>query len=368
MNARLSLPKRFQLARIRNASPGQSPGTVTASAGARRTSIDAIAFGEDGFNEEKDVSVARALEIKGTHRLVWIDFEGLADTELIRDVGAALGLHRLTLEDVVHPHQRAKVEYFKDYIYVVVRMVTMPERLETEQLSIVLGRDFVLTFQEGKPGDSLGPVRERIRRGKGMLPKSGADYLAYALIDSVIDHYFPVLERYADQLEGLEAQVSDKAYMEVVWQINGIKRELLLLQTMMTPQRDLVQSLIREPSALVHDETRLHLRDVGDHTGQLIDLLISYREMSQALIEIHLNVASNRMNEVMQVLTMFGAIFMPLSFIAGLYGMNFDTELPLNMPELHWKYGYVGALGLMGTVASGMLIFFYRRGWLKRPK
>ncbi len=364
----LAFPRRVRLGRIRHASPGQSPGTVVAAAGALKTTIDAIAFDREGLTEEQEITVARALELKATRGLIWMNFEGLADASLIHDVGSALGIHRLTLEDVVHPHQRSKVEYFNDYIYVVVRMVSMTDQLESEQLSIVLGRDFVLTFQEGKPGDSLEPVRQRLRQGKGMLRTAGPDYLAYALLDSVIDHYFPVLERYADKLERLEEQVSGDQYLNVVWQINGIKRELLQLQAMMTPQRDLVQSLIREPNALVTNETRLHLRDVADHTGQIIDLLFSYRETAQALIEIHLNIASARMNEVMQVLTIFGAIFMPLSFIAGVYGMNFDTGQGHNMPELHWKYGYFGALGLMALVAAVLLGFFYRRGWLRGPK
>lgn len=364
MLRRILSRQRHRLERIRARAPGAAPGQVTPPENSVRTTLDVAAFGPDSFHEEKDVPLARALELQREHAFVWLDFDGLGDGNVIRQVGEALGIHRLTLEDVVHPHQRAKVEYFRDYIYVVMKMVSMNDRLEHEQLSVVLGKDFVITFQEGKPGDCLEPVRERLRQGRGVIRTAGVDYLAYALVDAVIDHYFPVLERYADQLEGLEAQVSDRPYLDVVWQLHGIRRELLQLQTYMIPQRDLVQSLLREPNRLVTEDTRLHLRDVGDHQGQILDLLTSYRELAQALIEIHLNIASNRMNEVMQVLTLIGAIFMPLSFIAGLYGMNFDTSSPHNMPELRWNYGYYAVLGLMGLVATGQVAFFRYKGWL----
>lgn len=366
MLQRLISPPRSRLDRIRAHSVGDAPGLVTPPAGSARTTLDVVGYDVDSFEEEKEATLARALELRDAHSFLWLDFDGLGDGDLIREAGAALGIHKLTLEDIVHPHQRAKVEYFKDYVYIVVRMVSLTDRLDREQLSIILGTNYVLTFQEGKPGDCLEPVRERLRRGKGAIRSGGADYLAYALIDAVIDHYFPVLEAYADQLEGLEAQVSHRPYLDVVWQLHAIRRELLQLQTAVLPQRDLVLSLIREPCALVSDDTRLHLRDVADHEGQLLDLLLAYREVAQALIEIHLNVASNRMNEVMQVLTIIGAIFMPLSFIAGVYGMNFDPVSPHNMPELRWKYGYFGTLGLMTAVAVAQLYFFRRKGWIGR--
>jgi magnesium transporter len=368
MLPRIPLPRRSRIQRIKKHTPGQSPGTLSAPEGSAKTVLDVIAFGAEGFDEVKDASLAQALELRASHTFLWLDFDGLANTELIRETGVALDLHKLTLEDIVHPHQRAKVEYFEDYIYVVVQMMSYDEKLDREQLSLILGTNFVVTFQEGRPGDCLEPVRERLRKGKGAIRTAGADYLAYALIDAVTDHYFPVLERYADQLEGLEAQVSHRPYLDVVWQLHGIRRELLQIQTALVPQRDLAQSLIRETNAFVSDDTRLHLRDVVDHQGQLLDLLLSYREMAQALIEIHLNVASNRMNEVMQVLTLIGAIFMPLSFIAGLYGMNFDTAVsPHNMPELRWKYGYYATLGVMGLVAVFQLVAFWRKGWLGKP-
>ncbi|MBM4374002.1 MAG: magnesium/cobalt transporter CorA [Deltaproteobacteria bacterium] len=366
MLQRLILPARSRLERIRKAAPGQAPGLVVPPEDSARTALDVVGFSAESFEEDKDATLEQAFAIRTKHDFLWLDFDGLGDGELIREAGAALGIHKLTLEDIVHPHQRAKVEYFADYVYIVVRMVSFTDKLEREQLSIILGRDYVLTFQEGKPGDCLEPVRERLRRSRGGIRAHGTDYLAYALIDAVIDHYFPVLERYADQLEGLEAQVSHRPYLDVVWQLHGIRRELLQLQSAVLPQRDLVQSLIREPCSLVADDTRLHLRDVADHEGQLLDLLLSYREMAQALIEIHLNVASNRMNEVMQVLTIIGAIFMPLSFIAGVYGMNFDPVSPHNMPELRWRYGYFGTLALMGVVALVQLVLFYRKGWLGR--
>lgn len=364
LNRRTS-PKPTRLQRITKLDPGLAPGSVTPPAGAKHTVLDAFGFGSEGLEERKDGELEHALALRASHSVLWLDFDGLENAELIRATGEALGLHKLTVEDIVHPHQRAKVEYFDDYIFVVVQMVSYEERLEREQLSLILGKNFIVTFQEGRPGDCLDPVRDRLRAGKGVIRSSGSDYLGYAILDAVTDHYFPVLERYADELESLEAQVSHRPYLDVVWHLHGIRRELLQLQTSLSPQRDLVQSLIRESCPLLKSDTRLHLRDVADHQGQLLDLLHAYRDMAQALIEIHLNVASNRMNEVMQVLTIIGAIFMPLSFLAGLYGMNFDaTASPLNMPELRWKYGYLATLALMSVIVIGQLYFFRRKGWL----
>jgi magnesium transporter len=300
---------------------------------------------------------------------MWVNVDGLGDAEVIERIGEMFGLHRLTLEDVIHVHQRAKAEYFKEYIFVVVRMFSLGSQLETEQLGIVFGKDFVLTFQEGKPGDVLEPLRERLRKARGSLRTGGPDYLAYAMVDAVTDCYFPVLGCYADKLDGLEDEVLGQSYLDVIWRIHGIKRDLLTLYNSILPQRDLVQSLMRDPSPLVGEDSRLHLRDVADHTGQILDLLNSYREMAQALIEIHLNIASNRMNEVMQVLTLVSVIFIPLTFVAGVYGMNFDPySSPYNMPELRARLGYPITLGAMALMVGVMLYYFRRRGWLQFPR
>jgi magnesium transporter len=353
---------------MRSEPPGAPPGHVSPPEGSPLPDIDIIAFGPDELVASKAYNLKDVIALRGRFPVLWVNVDGLGDVKLIEELGRAFGLHQLTLEDVVHVHQRAKVEYFKEYVFVVIRMITCEVTLESEQLGIVFGKDFVLTFQEGKPGDCLEPVRQRLRQSRGALRSLPPDYLAYALVDAVTDQYFPVLGRYADRLDGLEDEVLDQPYLDIIWQLHSIKRDLLLLQTSILPQRDLVHSLMRDPSALVGEETRLHLRDVADHTGQITDLITSYRDMAQALIEIHLNIASNRMNEVMQVLTIISAIFIPLTFIVGVYGMNFEpNSSPYNMPELRMRYGYPVTLLVMFTMAVSMLIYFRRRGWLRRP-
>jgi magnesium transporter len=361
--------KRRKVDRIPRATPGASPGSLTVPDGAPPPQIDMICYSEHKLVEMKVDDVDQIAQQRGKLPVTWVNVDGVGDAATIARIGELFGLHRLTLEDVIHVHQRAKVEYFADYIFVVMRMFTIGTQLETEQLGIVVGKDFVLSFQEGKPGDVLEPVRERLRRGRGTLRKAGPDYLAYAFVDAVTDCYFPLLSSYADRLDGLEDEVLGQSYLDVIWRIHGIKRDLLTLYNSILPQRDLVQSLMRDPTELVTEDSRLHLRDVADHTGQVLDLLNSYREMAQALIEIHLNIASNRMNEVMQVLTLVSVIFIPLTFIAGVYGMNFDPDSsPYNMPELKARWGYPITLVAMVVMVTAMLYYFRRRGWLQFPR
>lgn len=361
--------KRRRLERVqRSEPPGASPGSLIIPPGLPPPAIDLIAYGPEELVETKIEDLGAILKLRGKLPLLWVNVDGLGDPEFVQQLGEAFGMHRLTLEDVVHVHQRAKVEHFEHYVFIVVRMFSLEDnQLESEQLSIVLGENFVLTFQEGKPGDVLEPVRERLRRGKGMIRTAGPDYLAYCMVDAVTDCCFPVLSRYAERLDGLEDEVMGQPYLDVIWRIHAIKRDLLTLHNAMIPQRDLAHALMRDHTPLVGDVTRLHLRDVADHSGQIIDLLTCYREMSQALIEIHLNIASNRMNEVMKVLTLVSVIFIPLTFVVGVYGMNFDPDSsPWNMPELRARYGYPGTLLAMAVVVGGMLYLFYRRGWLER--
>lgn len=368
MAKRLKAKKRRAIERVHVPEPGASPGLVSSPPGAQAPDVRVVSYGEAEHVEERIDDLAELVKLRARRPVMWVDIDGLGDAALIEGLGEAFGLHQLTMEDVMHVHQRAKVEFFPTYVFIVVRMIHTQEPLEMEQLSIAVGNDFVLTFQEGKPGDCLEPVRERLRKTGGRMRRSGPDYLAYAIVDAVVDHYFPVMNHFAERLDGLEDEVLGEPYLDVIWQIHGIKRDLLNLHRAALPHRDLVATLIRDPSPLVREESRLHLRDVGDHVGQIIDLLSCYREMAQALIEIHLNVASNRMNEVMQVLTIIGSIFIPLTFVVGVYGMNFDPDAsPLNMPELRWRYGYPVTMALMACVVGGMLLYFKRRGWLKRP-
>jgi magnesium transporter len=298
--------------------------------------------------------------------VVWLNVDGLGDVETITKIGELFQLHKLTLEDVVQVHQRPKVEVFRGYVFVVVRMVFLDGALETEQLSLVIGDRFLLTFQEGRPGDCLEPVRNRLRRAIGRLRNAGPDYLAYALMDTVTDHYFPVVAEYGDRLDSLEDEIiHEKAYDDIVQRIHENKRELLLLRRTIFPQRDAVVTLMRDPTPLIAEETRVFFRDVSDHTVQLVELLDSYRELAASLVDIHLSLASHRMNEVMRILTIISVFFIPLTFIAGVYGMNFDPDASIfNMPELRARYGYPATIASMIALSLSLLYYFRRKGWL----
>jgi len=238
------------------------------------------------------------------------------------------------------------------------------EALTTEQLSIFLGRNYVLTFQE-EPGDCFDAVRDRIAKGGGRIRNCGPDYLAYALIDAFIDDYFPVLERYGEKLEALESEVITRADNQLIAHIHQVKRDLLVLRRAIWPLREAINSLIRDPTPLISDETRIYFRDCHDHAVQLIDLLENYREIASSLVEVYLSSVSNRLNEIMKVLTIFTVVFIPLNFIASIYGMNFNPEKSAwNMPEVNWIYGYPFTLGLMATVALSMLIYFRKKKWI----
>jgi magnesium transporter len=295
---------------------------------------------------------------------VWVNVDGLGDAEVIRQLGRIFDLHHLALEDVVNVHQRAKVEQYNNHFYVVARMTEMHERLETDQLSLFLGRNYVLTFQE-VAGDCFDPVRHRIREKGCLIRQSGPDYLAYALLDASIDNYFPIIEKYGEQIETLEDRVVLHPGSQFVTEIHELKRELLTLRRAVWPLREAVSALIREPSPLITQETRIYLRDCYDHTIQVIDLLENYRDIAASLIEVYLSSVNNRLSEIMKFLTIFTTIFIPLNFIAGIYGMNFNTERsPWNMPELNWHFGYLLILIIMLTSCVGMLIYFRRKGWI----
>jgi magnesium transporter len=303
-------------------------------------------------------------EYLGRWAVTWVNVDGLGDGDILRRIAEVFRLHPLALEDVVHVHQRAKVELYSDYYFIVGRMVEKNERLETDQLSLFLGKNFVVTFQEW-PGDDFDPVRQRIRKAGGNFRRLGPDYLAYALIDAFIDHYFPVLEKYGERLEVLEDNILSRPESDVISEIYEVRRELLALRRCAWPLRDAMSTLYREPSPFVSDETRLYLRDCYDHAVQIMDLLENYRETASSLTEVYLSSASNRLSEIMKVLTIFTTIFIPLSFIAGVYGMNFNTAASaLNMPELNWYWGYPFALTLMAAVAGSMLLLFRKKGWL----
>jgi len=326
--------------------------------------VRAILYGPDQIEELAVTDVEALRPLIGRRPVMWVNVDGLGDVELIGRLGELFGLHRLALEDVVNTHQRPKVEEYADHVFIVTKIVHEEPELATEQVSMFLGRDFLLTFQEDV-GDCFDPVRERLRNDRGRIRGAQADYLAYALLDAAIDEYFPVLERYGELVEGLEDAVMAAPTARIVSRIHLAKRDLLTLRRAIWPQREAINALVRDVSPLIAEPTRIHLRDCYDHCVQLMDMVETYREIASGLVDIHLSSISAHMNEIMKVLTIIATIFIPLGFIASVYGMNFDAEVsPWNMPELRWYWGYPFALGLMAVVTAGLLLYFRRKGWL----
>lgn len=348
----------------KNRKQGQIPGTLEAPKGAFSTTIRVMAYDTESLEEEAVRSLDQIDALRKKFPMIWVDVAGLADTALIDDLGKRFGLHRLALEDVLHIPQRAKAEEYDESFYLVLRMLEREEGQPTlDQLSMFWGENFVITFQE-RPGDSFGPVRDRLRKGARRVKMVYPDYLAYALLDAVIDGFFPLLEQYGDNLDTLEETVLDDASAAVMRSLHATKRELHTLRLCLWPMREAVAKL-RPGSPFVREEMQVYLRDCHDHIVQILDIIENYRERMSALNDLYLSSISNRLNEVMKVLTIIATIFMPLSFIASLYGMNFDTSYPLNMPELHSPYGYVSVLIFMFVLATSMLFYFWRQGWMR---
>jgi magnesium transporter len=309
---------------------------------------------------ELDVTDVESLRpYRDGETVTWIDVQGLGDEQVLRRIGEIFSVHELALADIVNTPQRPKVEDYDDHELIISRMAHLiePPRFEMEQISIVLGRRFVLTFQETY-GDVLDPVRMRIRQN-GLIRHMGADFLAYAIVDAVIDGYYPVLEVLGEYLEDLEDEVVANPTPATLRKIHEVKRELIQLRRAIWPQRDTVNSLIRDEFPRVSQSVRVYLRDCYDHTVQIMDVVESYREVAASFMEVYLSSVSNRMNEIMKLLTVIATIFIPLTFIVGVYGMNFE-----NMPELHWRWSYAAVWLIMVAIAAVMLIFFRRRGWL----
>ena len=346
--------------------PGTSPGTLRApearvSGSVRITVLD---YGPQGATEKKVDRVQDLARYRDTPSVTWINVEGLHDVELIEQLGEMFGLHRLTLEDVLNCGQRPKIEDYGNYHFIVMKSLLMRNgELETEQISFFLAGNFVITFQE-VPGDSFEAVRERIRHGRGQIRQMGPDYLTYALIDALVDEFFPILENYGDRIEELESEILEDPTQETVHRIHGLKRELLLLRRAAWPEREVINAMQRQESDVIHPETQVFLRDCYDHTIQVIDMIETYRDLASSMLEVYLSSASNRLNEVMKVLTIISTIFIPLNFIAGVYGMNFHRESsPFNMPELDWYFGYPAVLAVMAATAGGLVMYFKRKGW-----
>jgi magnesium transporter len=341
---------------------GKSPGTLV-HIGEPRVQAARLSISE---YDAQDLLETTGADLQGClqRRLIdgriWINMDGVHDLDTIQTLGDHFHLHPLTLEDIVNTAQRPKLEAFDGYLYLVIKMLHYDEAQQlivSEQLSLVWGKSFLLSFQEAT-GDVFNPVRERLRKGRGRIRASGGDYLAYALVDAIVDHYFTVLEQIGDKIEALEETLIEQAVDINLEVIHALKKDMIYLRRQVWPLREVVASLERGEFDLVDGETRLFLRDVYDHTIQVIETIESYRDLLTGMMDLYLTSISNRMNEVMKVLTIIATIFIPITFIAGVYGMNFKF-----IPELQWRWGYLAFWGISGVIAAIMLWYFRRKKW-----
>ena len=348
---------------------GAPPGTLIAAEEALPTTLTARGISETRVETFENVNVDQLAQLRSDWSKVWIDVVGLRDTDTLRQLGDLFQLHDLALEDVVNVRQRPKVQDYGDFFFAIIRRFELIDtELSGEQISIFWGNGFVITFQE-RPGDCFDPVRERLRKGVGRVRQGGIDYLAYALLDAVVDSYFPILEIFGDRLEELEEGLFGSKKTVDLRDIRRNRRQLLAIRRNLWPLREALVQLHRVESSLISADTRTYLRDTYDHAIQLIDVLENYRELGGSLVDLYLSVTANRTAEVSRVLTVAATVFIPLSFVAGVFGMNFNSKKsPYNMPELNWYWGYPAALGLMLGIAVGLLLMFRRRGWLGRAK
>lgn len=350
--------------RKRHPPVGARPGTLVMEPGALPPRIQMIRYRPDGV-EEGLVSDPGTLgpPAPGQPGVTWIDVQGLGDERILRRLGERFGLHPLALEDMVNAPQRPKIEEYPHQLLLITRMARLEgtSEVDAEQVGLVLGPGYVLSFQE-RYGDVLDPVRVRIREGLGPMRRSGADYLAYALLDTIVDGYYPVLEHLGEVLARLEEQILSRPGRRTLARLNRLKVVLLGLRRGIWPQREALNRLLRDGSPFMSPEVRMYLRDTYDHAAQVVDVVDSHLELVAALLNTYLSALGNRTNEVMKVLTIMASIFIPLTFMAGIYGMNFEA-----MPELRSPWGYPVLLAVMVVTAAGMLYYFRRRGWLGDP-
>jgi magnesium transporter len=351
--------------KMHSKSAGLPPGTLV-HIGERKLEVPRIAVIEydEELLEEKELSVDSLEECRAylaSPTTTWINVRGVHQTEVLEELGGCLGLHPLVLEDVVNTDQRPKLEDYGDYTFVVLKSFARPsdgDRLEVEQISLVIARSFVISFQEGV-GTVLDPIRQRIRASRGRIRGLGAEYLAYALLDAVVDSYFTVLEGIGDQVETIEEELVSDPKPDTLQTIHALKRTLIILRKSIWPLRTVIGALERSDPGPVGESVRVYLRDLYDHTIQIIDTVETFRDMISGMLDIYLSSVSNRMNEVMKVLTIIATIFIPLTLVAGIYGMNFRY-----MPELAWRWGYPLVWAVMLAITAGMLLYFRSKRWL----
>ena len=352
-----------KLIKKRSEKAGLPPGSLVhiGEKKADTPKITVMDYDETHFQEKEIKTIEECFLFKNKPTVTWINIDGLHQVEILEKLGECYGLHPLVLEDILNTDQRPKMEDYGEYLYIVLRILNYNDKsseIESEQISLVLGPNFVFSFQE-REGDTFNPIRDRIRNSKGRIRKMGADHLAYTLLDSIIDNYFIILEKLGEKIEFLEEEVITRPTPETLQTVHHLKREMIFLRKGVWPLREVISGLERGESSLIKESTRIYLRDVYDHTIQTIDTIETYRDMVSGMLDIYLSSISNRLNAVMKVLTIIATIFMPLTFIAGIYGMNFKY-----MPELEWRWGYPVVWFVVVLISVSMLIYFKRKRWL----
>jgi len=349
---------RRHIPKIRRATaPGAAPGALVADPKAPKPTIEVFAYGPDAYIEHQNTTPATVRGLLGHWPVVWVNVSGLGDVAQLTELGGLVNMHSLALEDVLHVHQRPKIEPYEDHVFIVMRMVEVTDQLQTEQVSMVLGSTYLFTFQE-RPGDCFDAIRHRIRSAQSKVRRSPPCFLMYMVMDAGVDAHFPVLEGCGQRLEQLDDAIEAANDRSFLPSVHALKQDLLVLRRSVWPLRDALGTLIHDDSRHISAETRVYLRDVYDHTVQLLDLLETYRELVGGMLEVYLSSVNNRLNEVIKVLTVVATIFIPLTFITGFYGMNID------IPGRDWRWMFFLLVGVMVIAASGMLIAFRHRGWL----
>jgi magnesium transporter len=353
----------MQLIQKRSEKVGAPPGTLAQDTARTETvspRITVFRYNEQ-HGEESEIPFDAIDHYADSRDLVWINFDGIQQPESLRRVGERFGLHDLVLEDILNTDQRPKADDHDSHLFLVLKMIRYDhaqQDIDVEQVSMVLQKRRVLSFQQRR-GDVFEPIRDRIRKGKGRVRRMGSDYLVYALMDAVVDNYFPVMERLGDSIESLENELLERPEEVSAGDIHALRRKVILLRRTIWPLRDMVSSLMRAETPWIKASTDPYLRDLYDHIMQVIENLEAYREMLSGMLDIYLSSQSNRLNEVMKVLTIISTVFIPLGFIAGLYGMNFK-----HMPELDYRYGYPAVIVVMLVIVGGFLFFFRKQKWI----
>ncbi len=340
---------------------GAPPGTLvyTGETKNERIKISLIEYNESEFIEEEFYDLSECISHVKPYLVKWINVEGIHKTEVIEKIGKLYNIHPLTLEDIVHVDQRPKFEDYDTYVVAIMKMINYTDKVTAEQLSVVLMDNMVISFQEPHGGDAFDIIRTRLRQAKGRIRKVGADYLAYALMDAVVDHYFHAIEKIGDAVERIEEEIISDNDNKSLLELYALKREMIYLRKQVWPMRDMISNVVRSETKLINPSTDIYLRDLQDHVTRIIDTVETYRDLLSGIMDIYLSTNANKMNEVMKVLTIMSSIFIPVTFIAGVYGMNFEF-----MPELKSPYGYTITWGVMISVMAGLIIYFKRKKWM----